>query len=121
MEMRKDRRIEVQAQGFFLLDGMASQIKVMDTNLRGIGAYAANELKPGQQGVLIARLPNFPEGEGLTSEVCWCLRGLAILGGSDFHHSFLIRSDPHVALQWSFRAGVPKCSVNYAVLSSKFQ
>jgi len=58
---------------YFLQDGSIHLIMVCDTASAGVGAFAAQRFKPGQQGMLMARLKSSEEIEEIPTEVCWCL------------------------------------------------
>ena len=72
-ERRRERRVAIDGQGFFLQDGILSEIKIRDRHSRGIGGNICRELKAGQQGVLMVHSPLNPEMEEVPSEVCWCV------------------------------------------------
>lgn len=58
---------------YFLQDGDIHPIKLCDTAQAGVGAFSAQRFKPGQQGLLMARLKSSEEIEEIPTEVCWCL------------------------------------------------
>ena len=72
-ERRKQKRVPAEFEALFLQDGIITQLKVCDAHDGGVGAYISRELKPGQQGMLLAKTsPN--KTEELPSEVCWCIQ-----------------------------------------------
>jgi len=73
MERRREHRVLVDVKGFFVQDGLLSELKLRDAHSHGVGAYSSREFKPGQQGVLCARLPHSDGLEEIPTEVCWCL------------------------------------------------
>lgn len=72
-ERRREERIDVHMPGLFLQDGTSVRIRVCDKGDSGVGAYSAQAFRPGQQGLLLARMPESDRVEELPSEVCWCM------------------------------------------------
>ncbi len=73
-EKRVESRSRIKSSGFFVQDGLLSEVKLRDAHTHGVGAYASREFKPGQQGILCARLPHSDEVSEIPSEVCWCMQ-----------------------------------------------
>ena len=71
-ERRKQERVPADFEALFLQDGIITQLKVCDATDDGVGAYISRELKPGQQGLLLAKTSP-DKTEELPSEVCWCM------------------------------------------------
>jgi len=72
-EKRYEDREPFEAKGLFIQDGVITEIRLRDAHTRGVGAYAPIQMKPGQQGVLQAKLPSSNNVEEIPTEVCWCL------------------------------------------------
>jgi hypothetical protein len=72
-ERSKETRNNAQMIAYFLQDGSLFPLKLCDTAQAGVGAFAAQSFKPGQQGLLMACLAGKDQIEEIPSEVCWCL------------------------------------------------
>ena len=82
-ERRKRERNSIDAKALILQDGNICNIQLRDIARSGVGAYVSREFKPGQQGLLFARLFNTEHVEELPIEVCWCMSDP--MARDDFH------------------------------------
>jgi len=72
-DRRNERRKQIDIKGYLNQDGLITELKLRDTNSRGVGAFSRLEFKPGQQGILHAQLDGMQKPGMIPIEVCWCL------------------------------------------------
>jgi len=72
-ERRNRERTLIDERALILQDGNICNVKLRDIAGSGVGAYVSRQFKPGEQGLLFARLFNMEQAEELPIEVCWCM------------------------------------------------
>lgn len=72
-EKRESTRTRLKYEGFSVFNGELLEIKVRDTNERGVGLFSTRALRPGEEGVLFARLPDHDQIEQMPISVLWCI------------------------------------------------
>ena len=73
-ERRTEHRARFSGEGFFIQDSALWELKFLNGNSNGVGAFCNREFEPGVQGLVSVKLPSSDELENIPSEVRWCIR-----------------------------------------------
>ena len=70
---RELKRNNNNGTAYFMQHDLMCKLKITDYSSKGVGACCDHEFKPGERGLLNARMPHRQERESYFCEVIWCM------------------------------------------------